>query len=190
MALRQDLQQALDDIDAVDRAAETLVSDLTDEQFFWQPNEGRSWSVAQCLEHLAVGNALYATAMGDAIGDARRRGTGGGGPIAPGPLERWFIASLEPPVKRRMRAPTKILPPSGWTRDQIMRSFREAHGQLRAHVRAAADLDVNRVRFRNPFIRLIRVRVGSAFRILAAHDRRHIWQAQNVTKNAGFPSSR
>lgn len=190
MALRQDLQQALDDIDAANRAAEALVTGLTDEQFFWQPNEGRSWSIAQCLEHLALGNALYAAAMAGAIEDGRRRDLRGGGPIAPGFLERQFIASLEPPVKRRMRAPTKILPPSGWSRDQIMRSFGEAHERLRGHVHAAADLDVNRVKFRNPFIRILRVRLGSAFRILAAHDRRHIWQAQNVTKTAGFPSSR
>ncbi len=190
MTLRQDLQQALDDIDAAGRAAETLVDILTDEQFFWQPNEGRSWSVAQCLEHLAVGNAIYATGMGDAIEKARQRGTDGGGAIAPGFLERKFIASLEPPVKTRMRAPAKILPPSGWSRDRIMQSFREAHERLRTHARAAADIDVNRAKFRNPFLPIFRVRVGSAFRILAAHDRRHIWQAHNVTKTAGFPSSR
>lgn len=189
MALRQDLQQALDDIDAADRAVDALVADLTDEQFFWQPNDGRSWSIAQCLEHLALGNGVYAAAMRGAIEDARRRGLRGGGPIAPGCLERQFITALEPPVKRRMRAPSKILPPSGHGRDRILRAFREAHDRLREHARAAAGLDVNRVKFRNPFIPLFRVRLGSAFRILAAHDRRHIWQAGNVTKTAGFPTS-
>ena len=49
--LPPDLQKLRDDMDAADRAAEALSARLTDEQFFWQPGEGRRWSVALCLDH-------------------------------------------------------------------------------------------------------------------------------------------
>jgi hypothetical protein len=47
-------------------------------------------------------------------------------------------------------------------------------------MRRAADYDVNRVRFRNPFVSVIRFSVGSGFVILSAHERRHLLQAERV----------
>jgi hypothetical protein len=187
--LRHDLQQVLDELDAVDRAVDMLVAPLSDAQFFWQPDEGRSWSIAQCLEHLAVGNTIYGDGIAAGLEAARARGRTGGGPIAPSLIGRLFINSMEPPVKRRRRAPAKILPPPNRTREDIMRSFREAHGRIRDQIHAAAGIDVNGATFTNPFIRVVRMRVGTAFRVIAAHDRRHVWQAQNVRRRPDFPTA-
>jgi hypothetical protein len=187
--LRHDLQQLLDELDAVDRAVDILVAPLSDAQFFWQPNEGRSWSIAQCLEHLAVANTLYADGIAAGLAAARARRRTGGGPIASSVFGRLFVSSMEPPVKRRMRAPSKILPTPDRTREEIMRSFRETHARVREHIRAAADIDVNRATFMNPFLRVVRMRVGTAFRVITAHDRRHVWQAENVRRAPGFPTA-
>ena len=123
--LRHDLQQLLDELDAVDRAVDILVAPLSDAQFFWQPNEGRSWSIAQCLEHLATANTLYGEAMAHGLEAARARGRTGGGPIASSVFGRLFISSMEPPVRRRFRAPGKIVPRTTRTREEILRAFRE-----------------------------------------------------------------
>ena len=77
-ALRHDLQQLLDELDALDRAVDILVAPLSDAQFFWQPNEGRSWSIAQCLEHLAVANTLYADGIAARAADRSRRRSSAG----------------------------------------------------------------------------------------------------------------
>lgn len=188
--LRPDLQRLLDDLDAIDRAAERLVTPLTDEQFFWQPNEGRSWSVAQCLEHLAITNAMYGAAVAKGIESARARGLTGGGPIELPFFGGLFVRSMEPPVKRRFRAPGKVIPRTTKTRDEIVRGFAEGHRVLRELIRAAADIDVNRARFANPFLGFIRWTVGTGLSVGPAHDRRHIWQAENVTKAPGFPTAR
>jgi hypothetical protein len=187
--LRPDLQQLLDELDAVDRAADTLLSPLSDAQFFWQPNEGRSWSIAQCLEHLAITNALYGHAIAKGVEAARTRGLTGGGPIAPSFLGRKFVESMEPPVTRRFRSPGKVIPRTAKTRDEIVRAFREGHDRMRGLIRAAAGIDVNRATFANPFFRFARVRVGTGLRVVPAHDRRHVWQAENVRKAPGFPTS-
>ncbi len=185
--LRPDLQQLLDEIDAVDRATEALLRRVSDEQFFWQPNEGRSWSIAQCLDHLAVTNALYGHAMAEAIKTARALGSTGGGPIESSFFGRQFLKTMEPPVTRRFRAPGKVIPRTHKTRDEIVREFRQGHERLRAMIQAAAEIDVNRARFRNPFFKFFSVRVGTGLRVGPAHDRRHLWQAENVTKAPGFP---
>jgi DinB superfamily len=186
--LRRDLQQVLDQLDDIDRAAEALVAPLSDAQFFWQPNEGRSWSIAQCLEHLAIANEVYAEAVAKGIEAASARGLTGGGPIESTVFGRLFVSSMEPPVRRRLRAPGKIIPGTTRTREDITRSFREGHDRLRELVRAAASIDVNRATFANPFYRFVRVRVGTGLRVVSAHDRRHVWQAENVRRAPGFPT--
>ena len=185
-----DLQRLLDDVAAIDAKVATLSSQVSDAQFFWQPDEGRSWSIAQCLEHLAMSNKVYGTAIREGIERARARGFTGGGPIYSNIVGRKFISSMEPPVVRRMRNPRKSTPPGSADRAQILRSFAEGHDLVRDLIRAAAEIDVNRALFKNPFLPLVRVRVGTGLRVISAHDRRHIWQAENVRKAAGFPSGR
>lgn len=189
LPLRHDLQQLLDELDVIDRTVDALVAPLTDAQFFWQPNEGTSWSVAQCLEHLAIANALYGAAIARGIEAARARGLTGGGPIVLPFFGRLFVNSMEPPVRRRFRSPGKMIPRTTRTREEIVRAFASGHADVRDAIRAAVDVDVNRARFVNPFIRIIRFTIGTGLRVVPAHDRRHLLQAQNVRNAPGFPSA-
>jgi hypothetical protein len=64
----------------------------------------------------------------------------------------------------------------------IMQAYRDAHEHIRRLIEAAADIDANRATFRNPFIRIVNVRVATGFQVISAHDRRHLWQADNVVQ--------
>lgn len=180
--LPADLQIFADALDAADAAADAIASRVTDEEFFWQPDEGRRWSIALCLDHLAVANTVYGSAMRGAIEKARAAGWTRKDPAAPGFFGRKFAESLEPPVKRRTSAPGKIRPRPVTSRDEILRSYHQAHDEIRRLLVDAASIDVNRATFRNPFIGLVRVKVATGFSVIAAHDRRHLWQAEQVEK--------
>ena len=186
-ALPDDVQRIVDQLDEADRTAEGLVANLRDDQFHWQPDGGRRWSVAQCLEHLAVGDALYATLMRDAIDRAHRAGSVRRGPFAPGFFGRRFANSLEPPVKVRTRAPSRIVPQSGLARAEILRRYFGTHAELKAMAREAAAIDANAATFQNPFFKMVRMKVATGFHVLTAHNRRHLWQAQRVVERAEFP---
>jgi DinB superfamily len=185
MSPRADLQQIIDEIDATGRAADALVTPLTDAQFHFSL-PGR-WSIAQCIDHLATMNVVYSRPIGEAVEAARQKGLTGGGPIAPTFFGRRFIASQEPPVKRRLRTPSQAQPRSTASRDEMMRAYHASHDTIRAIARSCAGIDVNRATYPNPFIPLVRMRVGTGLRILAAHERRHLWQAEQVRKAEGFP---
>lgn len=187
MKIPVDLQDILNQIDAADRAADVLVEGLSDAQFHWQPNEGRSWSIAQCLEHLANLNVLYGGAIRGAIDLARSKEWRRTGPIASTRAGQWFIASQEPPVKRRLRAPSSVQPQSSKPRADVLAHYHDAHRLVMELISDSADLDVNRATFKNPFLSVIKVRVGTALRLIAAHDRRHLWQADQVKKAPDFP---
>jgi hypothetical protein len=182
--MRADLQRILDEVDALDREAEALVAPLSDEQFHWRPDEGRAWGVAECLDHLATTNVFYGAAVEKAVDEARRRGLVGGGPIAPTFFGERFIRSMEPPVKLRSRAPASVTPKSGGSRDAILAAYYGSHERLRDLVRRCEEIDVNRAKFPNPFLALLKVRVGTGLRVITAHDRRHLWQARETLKKA------
>jgi len=188
--LPRDLQHLLDQIDAADRAGSDIVASVTEEQFHWQPHDGRGWSIAQCLDHLAIMNKYYGAAVRSGIEGGRRRNLQRHGPARPTFFGRRFIQSQEPPVKMRVNAPRVGRSPRNKPRDEIMRTFHEAHDFLRELIRDAAEIDLNRSTFRNPFIPVIQMRVGTGLAILAAHDRRHLWQAAQVKLARGYPQTK
>jgi hypothetical protein len=47
-------------------------------------------------------------------------------------------------------------------------------------VRCAGAYDINRIRFRNPFIPLLRFTVGTGLEIVWRHQRRHLLQAERI----------
>jgi hypothetical protein len=178
--LPADLQELADAIDAADAAADAIASRVNDEEFFWQPDGGRRWSIALCLDHLTVSNTVYGRAIREAIDTARTAGSKRRGPSAPGFFGRKFIESLEPPVKRRTSAPAKIKPLAHTTRAEVLDAYHKAHDEVRGLIAEAAEIDINRATFRNPFIGLVKVKVSTGLHVIAAHDRRHLWQAEQV----------
>ena len=184
--LPADLAAILLRLDESDRDARALMAEIDDEERFnWRPAED-SWSVAQCLDHLNVANRVYLEPIRTALERARDRNASRRGPIQPGVLERWFIRSLEPPPRRRLPRPRKITPAERKSRAEVGEEWTRVQAELREVLRTAAPWDLNRTRFVNPFIPLLRWNVGTGFLVLDAHERRHLWQARNVLNHPRF----
>jgi hypothetical protein len=178
--LPAELQGLLDAIGACERDAETLLVDLTEPELNWQERPGVSWSVGQCLDHLAVMNPFYLSSFVPLVVAARGAGPFRG--LASTPGGNWFVGSLEPPVTRRMKSPSPAVPASTVSRDAILDTYKRSHDPYRALVLASADVDVTRVKGPNPFFKMIAMRVSTVLKIIPAHDRRHLWQAANVKR--------
>lgn len=179
-ALPADLLGVLADLERADQDASQLVSSLNQQQLNWQPGGGARWSVAQCLDHLARMNTVYTAALLEAVQRANRSRQPRRGPIRPGWLSRWFIQSLEPPPRLKLKSPKKGRPAAYRKGAEVLEAFMTAHDKVRSLVDDARELDLNRIRFKNPFIRLLRFTVGTGLLVIAAHDRRHLWQAQQA----------
>jgi hypothetical protein len=174
-----------DELAATERDAAALVDGLSEEQGRWQPAPG-AWSVAECLDHLATADRVYVAAMRPAAARARQQRRWRRGPAKPGLLGGWFVRTLEPPVKprRKLKAPEKIRPRSAPSLAAAGADFFAAHRDAVAFLRENADLDLARIRFPNPFIRVIRWSLATGMNVLAAHERRHLVQAWRVRKAA------
>jgi hypothetical protein len=180
--LPDDLESISAQFAANEDAAREVLAGLTPAQANWRPDSGRGWSVAQCVDHIARTNDVYGAALTDAVQRAiLRRPPMRRGPLAPGWLARRIIRSIEPPVKRRFAARPVVLPEDTRDPQLALAGLIESHESLRRLMADAADLDLNRIRYRNPFLRNRRLfSVATGLLILPAHERRHLWQAGNV----------
>jgi hypothetical protein len=184
--LPADVRELLDQLEAAEREAEALVAGLSRRQGTSRLEPG-SWSISECFDHLATANRVYLAAMREPAERARRDGLLRRGPATAGWLGRLFVRSLEPPPRwwSRRRAPRKIrprtAPPLAPTFDELVASQRDVSSFLRAH----ADLDLAAIRFPNPLVRGIRLSLATGLHVIAAHERRHLWQAWNVRRALG-----
>jgi hypothetical protein len=187
--LPPDLEAVERELEALDRDAAGLAEGSSEAQLTWQPQEGRAWSIAHCLDHLAVANRAYLAPMARSLAVARERGWRRRGPIGAGFFGGRFARSMEPPPRVRFRAPSSIVPRHTGSGRARLEQFRASLREARALLAEAAELDLNRARFDNPFVRFVRFRTGAGFLILAAHGRRHLWQARRVREAPGFPAA-
>lgn len=74
------------------------MADLAEERGGLRAEIG-SWSVAECLDHLSSTNRVYLHAMKEPAIRAREQGIFRRGAAAPGFVARWFVRTMEPPVK-------------------------------------------------------------------------------------------
>jgi hypothetical protein len=180
--LPTELLALLDAVAASEREATALVADLSEAEVNWQQIPGQSWSIAQCLEHLTLMNEFYLRGFAPLVDQARQKGIGPFNGLSSSAIGRWFVRSQEPPPKRRLKSPAQVVPPSNLARQGLVEKFVRSHDLYRAIVQTAGDVDINRVKGPNPFIKAIKMRISTVLQIIPAHDRRHLWQAANVKR--------
>jgi hypothetical protein len=174
-----------DQLDAAERDAQALVGDLGEERGGWRAETG-SWSVAECLDHLATTNRVYLHAMEEPAIRAGEQGRLRRGAAAPGFVGRWFVRTMEPPVKARfrMKAPRIVEPRAAPPLADAFANFRASQDEVRAFLCAHAGLNLAAVRFPNPFIYGIRFSLATGLHLITAHERRHLWQAWRARRAA------
>ena len=184
--LTNDLAILVTEIDANLSHADSLTHGLTDQQFNWRPESGR-WSIAECFGHLNLINGADLPQLKTAIDAALAKGVTGEGPFHYGLLSRKFVASMEPPVKRKVKAPKQYLPPSEASLEETISEYRRISAALRALVKKSDGLHLAKVKTRLSGIPVLRMPLGARFNLLTTHDRRHLWQAEQVRNHSDFP---
>lgn len=141
--------------------------------------ESASWSVAQCLDHLAQTTNAFVPAISTAIACAPRLTSNRA--LRTGALTRLFIRNLEPPYRLRFKVLTPLVPrqrdfESAWS------AFEESQTQLANLIRCGAGLAIDQVRVESPVYARFSYNVYGALRMLMAHERRHLWQIDQILK--------
>ena len=176
-------RDAIDDLElelnqATSRAWSLVNS--TDGRFFTVRPNPASWSAAECLSHLSISSALFLPILKGAIDEATRHGWKS--KRRPkmdvvGRVLRWF---LEPPIRRKMKTQAPFVPKSVRAKAEAFGEFASLQSKVGELLVSSRGLDLGKVKVVSPFEKRLKYNLYSAFRILVAHQRRHLWQAEQA----------
>ena len=168
------------------REAEDTFGRLDARQLNWRPDETR-WGVAQCFDHLLSANRLMLQAARAALDHAQPRTIWQRLPVLPGLFGRLMIRSLTPTATRKLPAPAAARPIFTEIPADVVHRFADQQREAAAWMDRLDAAEVERTIMASPFIRVITYSVLDACRLMAAHDRRHMQQAQRVMSMPEFP---
>ena len=158
------------------RRAWSLVQSTDGRLFTVRPQPGR-WSAAECLGHLSLSTELFLPVLRTALDRAKSGATKRKPKMdLVGRILRWF---LEPPIRQRVKTSAPFVPKSVRAKADAFSEFASLQERMIELLHEAAQSDLGQ-KIVSPFDRRVRYNLYSAFRIVAAHERRHLWQAEQT----------
>jgi hypothetical protein len=157
------------------RRAWMLVQSTDGRLFTVRPSPAR-WSAAECLVHLSISSEQFLPVLREAL--QQKPGAKRKKPKMDllGRVLAWF---LEPPIRTRVKTSAPFVPKAVRTKADAFAEFASLQEKLIDLLRDARDADLTR-KIVSPFDKRVRYNLYSAFRIVAAHERRHLWQAEQA----------
>lgn len=192
MPLDPDIALVVTEIDANLSHLESIAHGLTQDQFQWSPGPGR-WSIGECIAHLNATNRTTLPTIEEGIAEGRAKGITGAGPFKYGFLATKFAASQEPPVTRKFKAPKVFQPAPKIDMAAELAEYRRLALEFKRLTRSADGLHLARIKTKLSALpaalrAIVRMPLGGRLHLTASHDRRHLWQAEQVRNDPNFPA--
>jgi hypothetical protein len=161
---------------------------LSLDQLRWRPGLG-CWSIGECLDHLNLTLAYYLPRIEQALGESRRQPPDRMGSVLFAKSEDDYLRQVEPPVVFKASAPAALQPTEAVDPDRIVDQFTEFRERYGTIVGSMSRLNLDKISITGSLHSPVGS-LGGLVALLAAHDRRHIWQAERMRDAKGFPLPR
>jgi hypothetical protein len=141
----------------------------------WNESEGRAWSPARIVAHLAMVDAATLTGL--------RRAESGDSPRHQLTFRERFLAIPPAAVRHpvmKVRAPSWVRPEADPSREEALRMIAARRRELLAFVETHSEAELHALAVRHPFFGWMSALHG--LRLLAAHDRRHLTQMRRAVR--------
>ncbi len=168
--------------------AQKLFSEYSETQLIWRP-DAKTWNIVSCFRHLTTTCELYLPRLEETAHSVSEKGLRKSGEFKPTWFGNFFIGMLMPEKTRKLKAPKAFKPASDFNDLAVKRDFFNVQEKINEVIRSADGLDLNRTKFTSPVSRLVKLTLGEGFWLVVTHNRRHLLQAQNLTKHPGFPKA-
>lgn len=172
----EELEAIEKELNEATRRAWTLVQS-TDGRLFTVRPKALSWSAAECLAHLSISTEMFLPVLRSAIDEAKKKKSSGKVKMdVLGRVLAWF---LEPPIRKKVKTSAPFVPKSTRAKAEAFGEFASLQEKLVDLLREAREADL-RMKIVSPFDKRVRYNLLSAFHVIAAHERRHLWQAEQA----------
>jgi len=158
-------------------------TNLTHEQLHWQPND-KSWSIAQCLEHLNAYYRYYIPVFNGKIANTRFNE-----PIqffTSSPMGRAVYRSVKLGkvynVKRVLKSRKEYNPlvNSSLKSENPIEDYLNFQDQFVEVIKASEKIDLRKTKCPLSLRPVVKLNLGDALTFMAYHNERHIYQAKRV----------
>ncbi len=159
------------------RHAQLMFESHTTGHLQHHPGPGR-WSPAECLAHLNLSNRAYLRVLDSAIERLREKKVLGDGPFHLNWNARLLKYWLEPPSRLRLPTSAPFQPMAVKDPAEALEEFQAIGKVLEENLDSSRGLALDGVKLVSPFTEKMKYNAYSAFVLIAAHNRRHLWQAE------------
>ena len=170
-------------------AARMVTADLTEAQLNWKPSS-EQWSIAQCLEHLAITSGKFDDYFSSTLERAQKQRPVTNTPAyQPSMVGGWLARQVNPDGGRNLPAPKVFRPSEVSNIHTPLKLFIDQQLKFIDFVCQCDCVDYNKTRLRSPVTPLMRYSLADAFVITVLHAKRHLGQACRVREMPQFPRS-
>jgi len=181
------LSELIAEAEQVPRTVNAAFGALSSDQIIWKPSPGE-WSIANCLEHLVLLNEPYFPPIEKILAGKHKVSFWERVPMLPAFFGRLVLAAVQPESKRKIKARPAFVPELSDTDIGIRTRFLTHQVELIRLMKATAELPIDKIVITSVVSPVVTYSLLDAYRILVAHERRHLQQAERVMRAVGFPT--
>ncbi|MEJ7622552.1 MAG: DinB family protein [Pyrinomonadaceae bacterium] len=160
---------------------------LNVDQLNWKPAE-KSWSVAQCLDHVIKTNHEFDAEFEKLASGTRQNSFWENYSPFSGWAGRFLVGAVSEDSKKAKAPTQRIVPPSN-VDSGIVEEFASEIAGVNKKVEACDGVDREKTVVTSPFLRVFTYKLDDALTVLVEHSKRHVRQAKRVMAATGFPGS-
>jgi hypothetical protein len=179
----EQLDALLAELRANGQRAERLMRPLSGETLLQRPRQG-AWSIAECVEHLNLTAQSYLPILDAALTTLGRVTQPADRTYSLDWMGRFMAWMVEPPYRTRVKTTQPFVPVEIVEPTQVLPRFLFLRGELAKRFEAGRGRGLDRVKVRSPFNARISYNLFACMVLITAHERRHLWQAEQVAAAA------
>ncbi|MBU2490983.1 MAG: DinB family protein [Bacteroidetes bacterium] len=175
------LKNLAEQFEELGKSLNKITEGLTEEQFNTKPSE-TSWSVGNCISHLNATWDQYNYLISEAVLKNQNPSINNPDLYKPRYLMKMFTNMMEPPYKFKMKTFAQFVSNEKLSKQETINKFNAGIEEAVKFIHASENVDIKKTIIVSPVSKFMKYQLGELFPFLAAHARRHIWQAENVKK--------
>lgn len=170
------------------KTATNLTESVSDEIFRQKPSEDK-WCMGEILSHLVQAGNEYLPQIEEALDKPDDKLAKGKEPFTPNFFMRWFIGQVSPENRRKLPTVSSFEPirSADLNISKTLADFVQLQDNF-IHMLKRAKLegwDLDRIKARNPIIKIVPMSLTACFGVADAHQRRHFEQMRMLKDQFG-----
>lgn len=147
-----------------------------------QPEAAGKWSMLQCIEHMSLASQLYNDNIAAKLNNGHLQ------PAKATYKGHWkgrMFAKMNAPkpggeIPMKLKTFKFMEPPATLDADEVINQFYTVHQTMIDLIEQSRNVNIDRLKVATALGKMVKLRLGEAYRFLLAHTQRHLVQLERI----------